>query len=315
MLKLYIVIPCYNEEEVLPETVKRLTLKLDQMVKDNLISDKSRMLLVNDGSSDNTWKMICEFFEKNTYVTGITLSRNRGHQNALMAGLMFAKEYADIVVSMDADLQDDINVLDSFITEYNTGSDIVYGVRSSRKKDSFFKKHTALLFYKVMRAMGVELVYNHADYRLMSKRALDVLKEFHEVNLFLRGIIPLIGFKSSVVTYDREQRFAGKSKYPLKKMVFFAIDGVTSCSIKPIRLITTFGFLISGMSVFLLLWVILGSLLNGNTVAGWPTLMVLISFFGGAQILCIGVVGEYVGKIYNETKHRPRYVIEDSKVK
>lgn len=315
MLKLYIVIPCYNEEEVLPETVKRLTLKLDQMVKDNLISDKSRMLLVNDGSSDNTWNMICEFFEKNKYVTGITLSRNRGHQNALMAGLMFAKEYADIVVSMDADLQDDINVLDSFITEYNTGSDIVYGVRSSRKKDSFFKKHTALLFYKVMRAMGVELVYNHADYRLMSKRALDVLEEFHEVNLFLRGIIPLIGFKSSVVTYDREQRFAGKSKYPLKKMVFFAIDGVTSCSIKPIRLITTFGFLISGMSVFLLLWVILGSLLNGNTVAGWPTLMVLISFFGGAQILCIGVVGEYVGKIYNETKHRPRYVIEDSKVK
>lgn len=315
MLKLYIVIPCYNEEEVLPETVKRLTLKLDQMVKDNLISDKSRMLLVNDGSSDNTWNMICEFFEKNKYVTGITLSRNRGHQNALMAGLMFAKEYADIVVSMDADLQDDINVLDSFITEYNTGSDIVYGVRSSRKKDSFFKKHTALLFYKVMRAMGVELVYNHADYRLMSKRALDVLEEFHEVNLFLRGIIPLIGFKSSVVTYDREQRFAGKSKYPLKKMLFFAIDGVTSCSIKPIRLITTFGFLISGMSVFLLLWVILGSLLNGNTVAGWPTLMVLISFFGGAQILCIGVVGEYVGKIYNETKHRPRYVIEDSKVK
>lgn len=315
MLKLYIVIPCYNEEEVLPETVKRLTLKLDQMVKDNLISEKSRMLLVNDGSSDNTWNMICEFFEKNAYVTGITLSRNRGHQNALMAGLMFAKEYADIVVSMDADLQDDINVLDSFIAEYNTGSDIVYGVRSSRKKDSFFKKHTALLFYKVMRAMGVELVYNHADYRLMSKRALDVLEEFHEVNLFLRGIIPLIGFKSSVVTYDREQRFAGKSKYPLKKMLFFAIDGVTSCSIKPIRLITTFGFLISGMSVFLLLWVILGSLLNGNTVAGWPTLMVLISFFGGAQILCIGVVGEYVGKIYNETKHRPRYVIEDSKVK
>lgn len=315
MLKLYIVIPCYNEEEVLPETVKRLTLKLDQMVKDNLICAESRMLLVNDGSKDSTWNMICEFFEKNKYVTGITLSRNRGHQNALMAGLMFAKEYADIVISMDADLQDDINVLDSFITEYKAGSDIVYGVRSSRKKDSFFKKYTALMFYKVMRAMGVELVYNHADYRLMSKRALDVLEEFHEVNLFLRGIIPLIGFKSSVVTYDREQRYAGKSKYPLKKMMFFAIDGVTSCSIKPIRLITTLGFLISGMSVFLLLWVILGSLFNGNTVAGWPTLMVLISFFGGAQIFCIGVVGEYVGKIYNETKHRPRYVIEESKVK
>ncbi len=315
MLKLYLVIPCYNEEAVLNETVKRLTTKLDQMVQDGLISPESRILFVNDGSSDQTWKIICDYYEINTYVTGISLSRNRGHQNALMAGLMSAKAYADIVVSLDADLQDDIEVLDSFVLEYNAGSDIVYGVRSSRKKDTFFKRCSALMFYKIMRAMGVELVYNHADYRLMSKRVLDVLEDFHEVNLFLRGIIPLIGFKSAVVTYERKSRFAGKSKYPLKKMIFFAIDGVTSCSVKPIRLITTFGFIISGLSVLLLLWVVIGSIVNGDTVAGWPTLMVLISFFGGAQILSIGVVGEYVGKIYNETKHRPRFVIEESKIK
>ena len=312
---LYIVIPCYNEEDVLPETLKRLTVKIRAMQCEGLISSSSRIMFVNDGSSDRTWEIICNNYNNNELVTGISLSRNRGHQNALLAGLMTAKDYADIVISMDADLQDDINVLDQFINEYINGAEIVYGVRSSRKKDSFFKRHTALIFYKLMRAMGVELVYNHADYRLMSKRVLSELENFTEVNLFLRGMIPLIGFKCSQVPYVRDKCYAGDSKYPLKKMLFFAIDGITSCSVKPIRLITSFGFFISGLSMLLLIWVIIGSLVNGDTVAGWPTLMVLISFFGGAQILCIGVVGEYVGKIYSESMRRPRYIIADKKIK
>jgi len=312
--RLFIVIPCYNEEEVLGETTKRITKKLSTMISDGLVAPDSRVMYVNDGSKDNTWPMIKDFCQANELITGVNLSRNRGHQNALLAGLMTAKDYADIVISMDADLQDDIEVLDKFVQEYNNGCDIVYGVRSSRKKDSFFKKNTALAFYKLMEKMGVEIVYNHADYRLMSKRAIEELSGFKEVNLFLRGIIPMIGFKTATVEYERDKRFAGESKYPLKKMMSFAIDGITSCSIKPIRLITTFGFLIFLISMLLLIYVVIGHFL-GNTVQGWPTLMVMLCFFGGFQIMSIGVVGEYVGKIYMETKERPRFIISDTIIK
>lgn len=308
--KLYIVIPCYNEEEVLTETTRRLTAKLDTMIEKQLVSPDSRILYVNDGSKDGTWELIQRLYQENPYVTGLNLSRNRGHQNALLAGLMTAKEDADIVISMDADLQDDVDAVDRFLEEYKKGADIVYGVRSSRKKDSFFKKHTALLFYKLMEHMGVEIVYNHADYRLMSKRALEGLAQFKEVNLFLRGIVPMIGYKTATVEYERDKRFAGESKYPLKKMLAFAIDGITSCSVKPIRLITVIGMLISVVSAFLLIYVVVGYFL-GNTVEGWATLMVLMCFFGGFQIMSIGVVGEYVGKIYLETKERPRYIISE----
>lgn len=312
--RLFIVIPCYNEEEVLGETTKRITKKLSTMISDGLVAADSRVMYVNDGSKDNTWPMIKDFCQENELITGVNLSRNRGHQNALLAGLMTAKDYADIVISMDADLQDDIEVLDKFVQEYNNGCDIVYGVRSSRKKDSFFKKNTALAFYKLMEKMGVEIVYNHADYRLMSKRAIEELAGFKEVNLFLRGIIPMIGFRTATVEYERDKRFAGESKYPLKKMMSFAIDGITSCSIKPIRLITTFGFLIFLISMLLLVYVVVGHFL-GNTVQGWPTLMVMLCFFGGFQIMSIGVVGEYVGKIYMETKERPRFIISDTIIK
>ena len=307
---LYIVVPCYNEEEVLPETTRRLTDKLDSMVEKKMISSDSRILYVNDGSKDRTWELIQELYQENKYVTGVNLSRNRGHQNALLAGLMTAKDEADIVISMDADLQDDVDAVDRFVEEYFHGADIVYGVRSSRKKDSFFKKHTAFMFYKLMEHMGVEIVYNHADYRLMSKRALEGLAQFKEVNLFLRGIVPMIGYKTATVEYERDKRFAGESKYPFKKMFAFAIDGITSCSVKPIRLITAIGMLISFVSAFLLIYVVIGYFL-GNTIEGWATLMVLICFFGGFQIMSIGVVGEYVGKIYLETKERPRYIISE----
>lgn len=311
---LYIVVPCYNEEEVLHETTKRLTEKMNKMIAEGNISGESRIMYVNDGSKDKTWDIISEYYEKNPLITGLCLSRNRGHQNALLAGLMTAKEYADAVISMDADLQDDVEAVDRFVEEFKKGSDIVYGVRSSRKKDSFFKKHTALMFYKIMEKMGVEIVYNHADYRLMSKRALEGLAEFKEVNLFLRGIVPMIGYKSSTVSYERDKRFAGESKYPLKKMISFAVDGITSCSVKPIRMITSAGLVISFLSIILLIYVIIGHFM-GNTIQGWPTLMVLICFFGGFQIMSIGIVGEYVGKIYMETKERPRYIIKDKLLK
>lgn len=313
-LVLYIVVPCYNEEEVLTETTKRLTAKLDCLCQSGVIADTSRIMYVNDGSKDRTWEMIEEYFESNKYVTGISLSRNRGHQNALLAGLMTAKEYADVVISMDADLQDDIDAIDKFVEEYNNGAEIVYGVRSSRKKDSFFKRHTALAFYRLMARMGVDLVYNHADYRLMSKRAIEELSGFREVNLFLRGLIPMLGFKTATVEYERDKRFAGESKYPLKKMIYFAIDGITSCSIRPIRLITLFGFIIFLISIVMLIYIIRGHLLGG-TIQGWTTQVVLTCFFGGFQIMSIGVVGEYVGKIYLETKDRPRFIISETKVK
>lgn len=307
---LYVVIPCYNEEEVLAVTTEKLTEKLNKMIKDKLISKDSKIMYVNDGSKDTTWELICKFNKENKFVTGVNLSRNRGHQNALLAGLMTAKEYADIVISMDADLQDDINVMDKMVKEYNNGCDIVYGVRSARKTDTWFKRTTAEGFYKFMAKLGVEIVYNHADYRLMSKRALNELEKFKEVNLFLRGIIPLIGFKTSKVEYERNERFAGESKYPLKKMLNFAMDGILSFSIKPIRIITTAGFIVSFLSFLLLIYVIIGHFISNN-VTGWTTIVALICFFGGFQILCIGIVGEYIGKIYNETKQRPRFIIEE----
>lgn len=307
---LYVVIPCYNEEEVLAVTTEKLTEKLNKMIKDKLISKDSKIMYVNDGSKDTTWELITKFNKENNFVTGVNLSRNRGHQNALLAGLMTAKEYADIVISMDADLQDDINVMDKMVKEYNNGCDIVYGVRSARKTDTWFKRTTAEGFYKFMAKLGVEIVYNHADYRLMSKRALNELEKFKEVNLFLRGIIPLIGFKTAKVEYERNERFAGESKYPLKKMLNFAMDGILSFSIKPIRIITTAGFLVSFLSFLLLIYVIIGHFVSNN-VTGWTTIVALICFFGGFQILCIGIVGEYIGKIYNETKQRPRFIIEN----
>lgn len=308
--KLYLVIPCYNEEEVLHETEHRLTVKLNQMIADGLISDESRMVFVDDGSKDRTWNIIKELHEKNPLVLGIKSSRNRGHQNTLLAGLMTVKDECDMVVSMDADLQDDIEVLDQFVQQYYDGCEIVYGVRSARKTDTFFKKFTAEGFYKLMEWMGVEIVFNHADYRLMSSRALQELAKYKEVNLFLRGIVPMIGFKTGIVTYERHERFAGESKYPLKKMLSFAMDGITSLSIKPIRLITGLGITLFVISIILLVYYTIGYFL-GNTTPGWATIVVSIWGIGGLQLLAIGVIGEYIGKIYMETKERPRYIIEE----
>ncbi|CEP81539.1 glycosyltransferase family 2 protein [Paraclostridium sordellii] len=308
--KLYIVVPCYNEEEVLIETSTRLLDKLNRMINSGLISSDSRIMFVNDGSKDNTWKIIKNLCNKNSIFSGVNLSRNKGHQNALLAGLMVAKDYCDFSISLDADLQDDIEVLDKFVEEYNNGCDIVYGVRSKRETDTFFKRTTAVGFYKFMNKLGVDVVYNHADYRLMSKRALDGLAEFKEVNLFLRGLVPLIGYKSSCVEYERSERFAGDSKYPLKKMLSFAFDGITSFSIKPIRFITLSGALIFTGSIISLILILLNKLL-GYTVQGWTSIIASIWLLGGIQLLSIGIIGEYIGKIYNETKARPKYIIED----
>lgn len=307
---LYLVIPCYNEEEVLRETSKRLLGKMNKMINSAKISDNSKILFVNDGSRDSTWDIIEEFHKINSIFSGINLSKNRGHQNALLAGLMEAKKYADMVISLDADLQDDVDVIEKFVEEYYLGSDIVYGVRNSRETDTFFKRTTALGFYKIMNNLGVNVVYNHADYRLMSKRALDGLSEFKEVNLFLRGVVPLIGYNCSVVEYERHERFAGESKYPLKKMIAFAIDGITSFSIKPIRLISVLGFGIFFISVIMLIYSLVVKLL-GKTEIGWTSLVISIWMIGGIQLLSLGVIGEYIGKIYNETKARPRYIVKD----
>lgn len=307
---LYLVIPCYNEEEVLRTTGKKLLEKITAMMKDELISKDSKVLFVNDGSKDRTWRIIEELHNQNDIFSGINLSRNKGHQNALLAGLMTAKEIADVTISLDADLQDDVNVIDKFIKEYYSGSDIVYGVRSSRATDTFFKRTTALTFYKLMSKLGVDMVYNHADYRLMSKRALEGLSQFTEVNLFLRGMVPLIGYKSSVVEYERHERFAGESKYPLKKMLTFALDGITSLSVKPIRLITGLGFFIFFFSLIALSYTFIVKLF-GKTITGWTSLTLSIWMIGGIQLLSLGVIGEYIGKIYNESKHRPRFIISD----
>ncbi len=309
MKTIWLVIPCYNEEEVILETAKRTSRLMYDMIERGKISKNSRIAFVNDGSKDKTLELIKELCAQDKIFAGINLSRNRGHQNALLAGLMTAKKYADAAISLDADLQDDIGVIEKFIDEFYAGSDVVYGVRSSRKKDSFFKKATAEGFYKFMKAMGVDIVFNHADYRLMSRRALEGLAEFDEVNTFLRGIVPQIGYPSTVVEYERDVRFAGESKYPLKKMLSFAIEGITSFSVKPIKMAMTLGFFSFIISIAMLIYCIVERSI-GNTVSGWASLGVSIWAIGGLQLLMIGVVGEYVGKIYLETKHRPKYIIE-----
>lgn len=305
---LYVVIPCYNEEEVICETARQLLVKMKDLVQKKKISSKSKVMFVNDGSKDSTWEKILELHQKNKMFTGLCLSRNKGHQNALLAGLLTAKNYADIVISMDADLQDDINAIDEMIEKNSLGAEIVYGVRSSRKKDSFFKRFTAEAFYKIMKFLGVDIIFNHADYRLTSKRVLDALEGYHEVNLFLRGIFPLIGYPSSVVYYERHERFAGESKYPLKKMLHFAWDGVTSFSVRPIRLILNLGILIFVISLLVTIYCIVVKLF-GYTVDGWTFLACSIWLVGGVTMLSLGVVGEYIGKIYSEVKARPRYHI------
>lgn len=307
---LFIVVPCYNEEEVLNETAKRLGVKLKKLIAEGRVSSESGILFVDDGSRDGTWRIIEDLHEKNSLFHGVKLSRNRGHQNALLAGLMTAKESADVVISMDADLQDDIDAVDKMLDEYHAGGvDIVYGVRSSRQTDSFFKRNTALLFYRLMKKMGVDSVYNHADYRLMSARSLHELERFDEVNLFLRGIVPLIGLKTAQVEYVRSERFAGESKYPLRKMLNFAIDGITSFSVKPIRLVMSMGIIVSIMSIIILLYSFMQYLL-GNTVSGWTFTIFSIWLLGGVQMISLGIIGEYIGKIYSEVKSRPRFIIE-----
>lgn len=306
---LYIVVPCYNEEEVLPETAKRLGKKLETLTLAGRISDTSRILFVNDGSRDGTWALITKLHKKDERFSALCLSRNRGHQNALLAGLLSAIPYADMIVSMDADLQDDIDAIDQMLDAYEQGYDIVYGVRKKRATDSAFKRTSAQAFYKLMKLMGAELIYNHADYRLMSRRALEGLCEFKEVNLFLRGIIPQIGYKWTTVEYERAERFAGESKYPLKKMLAFAFDGITSFSVKPMRMILSLGVIIFIASIIGLLWSLIAKW-TGHAVSGWASLMASIWLIGGIQLLSLGVIGEYIGKIYSETKARPRYIIE-----
>ena len=306
---LYIVIPCYNEEKVLPITSGMFLEKLKSLISEAVISDDSRIMFVNDGSRDSTWDIITELSEEEKYFTGISLSRNRGHQNALLAGLLEAEPLCDITISIDCDGQDDINAIDSMVREYLDGAEIVYGVRSSRETDTFFKRTSAQCFYKLMNRMGANVVYNHADYRLLSARVIKELANFKEVNIFLRGMIPLVGFKSTCVYYERHERLAGESHYPLKKMLALAIDGITSLSTKPIRIITTFGFVTAILSLIGIIWSVIAFAL-GKTVAGWASLVTIIFFFSGIQLLSLGVIGEYIGKIYLETKARPRFIIE-----
>ncbi len=306
----YFVIPCYNEQEVLEETVKRLTAKLGAMGGQGLAGPKSRVLLVDDGSKDRTWEIIARLHKENRLVEGVKLAHNRGHQHALLCGLMTAMPLCDCAISLDADLQDDVDALDQFVAKYLEGCDVVYGVRNKRDTDTWFKRTTAEGFYKVMKLLGVDVVFNHADYRLMSRRALEGLSEYKEVNLFLRGIVPLIGYRSDYVYYDRHERFAGESKYPLKKMISLALDGITSFSVKPLKLISNFGILISILSVFGLLYALV-SYFAGWAVSGWTAIVCSIWLLGGLQMLCLGVVGGYIGKIYSEVKARPRYRVEE----
>lgn len=307
---LYIVVPCYNEEEVLPETARRLRQKLEALIASRQISPDSRVLLVNDGSRDGTWGIIAKLHQECSLFSGVDLSRNRGHQNALLAGLMTARERCDMAISMDADLQDDIDAVDAMLEQYYAGCDVVYGVRSARKKDTFFKRVTAEGFYRLMNFMGAETVFNHADYRLLSRRALDGLAQFKEVNLFLRGIVPMVGYRSAVVEYERGERFAGESKYPLKKMLSFAMEGITSLSVKPIRYITLLGFFIFLISILMLIWSVV-RWAGGDTVSGWASMICSVWAIGGLILLCLGVIGEYIGKIYLETKGRPRFLIRE----
>ena len=309
MIKLFLVIPCYKEQEVLPETSARLKRKMQQMIEQNRISPASRVVFLNYGGTDKKWEMIQELHKEDRLFSGIDLSRNRGHQNALLAGLMTVKDIADVTISMDADLQDDIDAIDQMLDQYFNGCDIVYGVRSKRQTDTFFKRFTAESFYHLMRWLGADIVFNHADYRLMSQRALQGLSQFKEVNLFLRGLVPLVGYRSGIVTYERHERFAGESKYPLKKMLAFAVEGITALSTRPIRFISQLGVGIFLFSIFMLLYFLL-RYFTGNTVTGWASIAVSVWAIGGLQLLAIGVIGEYIGKIYLESKSRPRYIIE-----
>ncbi len=309
-LTLWIVIPCYNEQEVLPITAPRFLHKITDLIHKNIIDESSRVLFVNDGSKDNTWNIIQGLTEQNKYYKGISLSRNRGHQNALLAGLMEAKDQCDITISIDCDGQDDINAIDLMVDEYLNGAEIVYGVRSKRDTDTFFKRFTAECFYKVMKWLGADTIYNHADYRLVSSKVLKEFANFEEVNIYLRGMFPLVGFKSTCVYYERNERIAGESHYPFKKMLALAFDGITSLSIKPIRIITAIGMGISLFS-FLLIIYVLFAYFSGNVVPGWSSSLIAICFIGGIQLISLGVIGEYIGKIYLETKRRPRFIISE----
>ena len=308
---LYIVIPCYNEQEVLPITAPMFLQKINDLAAAGKISPESRVLFVNDGSKDRTWEIICDLAARDPHYAGICQSRNRGHQNAVLAGLMEAKSRCDITISIDCDGQDDINAMDAMVDAYRDGCDVVYGVRSKRETDTFFKRFTAESFYKILNAMGAEVVFNHADYRLMSARVLEEFARFREVNLFLLGMVPLVGFKSTCVTYERHERIAGESHYPLSKMLALAFDGITSLSIKPIRFITGFGVFVALVSFIGVLWAVIEAAL-GLTVSGWASMTSIICFVSGVQLICLGVIGEYIGKIYLESKHRPRYIISDS---
>lgn len=307
---LYIVIPCYNEEKVLPITSTMFLDKINELVKLNRISDDSRIMFVNDGSKDKTWEIICDLANKDKHYIGISQSRNRGHQNAVLAGLMEAKDQCDITISIDCDGQDDINAMNKMVDEYLDGCEVVYGVRSKRDTDTFFKRFTAEGFYHLMNWMGAEVVFNHADYRLISSRVLQEFANFKEVNIFLRGMIPLVGFKSTSVYYERHERIAGESHYPLKKMLALAFDGITSLSVKPIRMITGLGLIVTIISFLLIIWAIVGKI-QGSTVSGWSSTISIICFLGGVQLLSLGIIGEYIGKIYLETKARPRYIISE----
>lgn len=307
---LYIVIPCYNEQDVLPVTAPMFKQKITELVLQQKIDENSRVMFVNDGSKDKTWEIISMLAKEDKTFCGVCLSRNRGHQNALLAGLMEAKELCDITISIDCDGQDDINAMDKMVDEYLAGADIVYGVRSERKTDTAFKRATAQGFYKLLNAFGAEVVYNHADYRLMSSRALKEFASFKEVNIYLRGMVPMVGFKSTSVYYERAERIAGESHYPLSKMLALAINGITSLSVKPIRMITSFGFIVALISVIGIIWSIVEAILN-NAVAGWASTVSIICFLGGMQLLSVGVIGEYIGKMYLETKQRPRFIISE----
>ena len=308
--KLCIVIPCYNEEEVLPITAPMFLDKINELIGLGLISEESKILFVNDGSKDKTWEIIGNLSNTDDKFIGISQSRNRGHQAAVLAGLMEAKDEFDITISIDCDGQDDINAMNEMVTKYLEGYEVVYGVRSKRDTDTFFKRFTAESFYKLLKWMGAEVVFNHADYRLISSKVLNEFAKYKEVNVFLRGLIPLVGFKSTTVEYKREERIAGESHYPLKKMLGLAFDGITSLSVKPIRMITSVGVIISILSLIIICWAIITHLF-GNSIAGWASIIAMISFFGGLQMICIGIIGEYIGKIYLETKARPRYIISE----
>ncbi len=307
---LWIVIPCYNEEEVLPVTAPLFLDRINTLTANGKISDKSKILFVNDGSKDKTWEIIQKLSNENPHFIGMSQSRNRGHQNAVLAGLMEARDVCDITISIDCDGQDDITAMDKMVDEYLDGAEVVYGVRSSRTTDTFFKRFTAESFYKLLNSMGAEVVYNHADYRLISSRVLNEFASFHEVNIYLRGMVPLVGFKSSKVYYERHERMAGESHYPLSKMLHLAFDGITSLSVKPISIITTFGMFVSAVGFIGIIWAIIVSVLSLGA-PGWASLICIICFLGGIQLISIGVIGTYVGKIYMESKHRPRYIISE----